>query len=74
MFYRLRQEFGIVKKIEKQNASNNDHSLEHNIPQKPISSINDDKLPMSKAENAQNKLDCSYTSCDCSRCRNMDGN
>lgn len=76
MFYRLRQEFGIIKKLEKQTLSKdiiqNDNNLD--TPQKLVSITNNENLCISKAKNVQNKFDCSYTSCDCPRCKNMNGN
>lgn len=47
---------------------------QNSISQKTDSNNNELKLSMSKTENNQNKFDCSYTSCDCPRCRNMSGN
>jgi len=45
------------------------------ISEKPASTnINDEELSMTKADNKENEFDCSYTSCECSRCKNMNGN
>ncbi|XP_060869222.1 stAR-related lipid transfer protein 7, mitochondrial [Metopolophium dirhodum] len=70
---RLRQEFGIVKKLNKQSTSNNIIQNEQNIniSQKPVSNINELNCSMSKTENNKNQIECSYNSCDCPRCRNM---
>lgn len=69
---RLRQEFGIVKKLNNQSTSNSIQNEQNiNISQKPVSSSNEFK---SNTENNPNQFDCSYTSCDCPRCRNMSGN
>lgn len=73
--FRLRQEFGIVNKLEKKSLSNDILPNKKNIclTKNHISTnINDEKLP--KAENIENKFDCLYNSCDCSRCKNMNGN
>lgn len=75
--FRLRQEFGIINKLEKQSMSNNILSNKKNIclAEKHVTTnINDEKLPTSNADNIQNKFDCLYNSCNCARCRNMNGN
>lgn len=76
MFYRLRQELGIVKNLEKKFFPNNVHQNNQNIcnSEETVSSNNNEKLPTSNVENIQYKFDCSHTSCDCPRCRNMNGN
>lgn len=45
------------------------------LSEKPVSTnINDENLFTIKAENKQNEFDCSCTICECSRCKNMNGN
>lgn len=72
----MRQEFEIVKKLKKQFTTKNSFQNEKNgcSTQQIVSSIDDENLVLSKTENKQNKFDCSFTSCDCPRCRNMNGN
>lgn len=76
LFYRLRQEFGIVKKLEKKFLSNNINQNNQNIynSEELLSSNNNEKLPTSDVDDMKYKFNCSHTSCDCSRCKNMDGN
>lgn len=70
--FRLRQEFGIINKLEKQSMSNKKNIC---LAEKHVTkNINDEKLPTSNADNIQNKFDCLYNSCNCARCRNMNGN
>lgn len=71
--YRLRQEFLIVKKLNNQSTSNKIQNEQNiNISQNLVSNSNE--LNCSKTENNKNQIDCSYSSCDCPRCRNMSGN
>lgn len=42
--------------------------------QQVVSSMDNKNLLLSKTESIQNKNDCSFNSCDCPRCRNMNGN
>lgn len=76
LFYRLRQEFGIIKKIEKQTLSKDVNQNDKNVLISQIhgSITNNENLCIPKAENVQNKSDCSFMSCDCPRCKNMNGN
>lgn len=72
--YRLRQEFGIIKKLGKQSITNNTIQNErtNNISQNTDS--NDNNELKSETENNQNQFECSHTSYDSPRCRNMSGN
>lgn len=76
LFHRLRQEFGIVKKLEKKFFLNNVHQNNQNIcnSEETLSNINSEKISTSNVENIKYKFECSHISCDCPRCRNMDGN
>lgn len=77
LFLRLRQEFGIVKKLEKKQSPPKDiveHEQNKYTPQNPTNNFNNEKIPMSEAEHIENQFNCLKTSCDCSRCINMNGN
>lgn len=67
LFYRLRQEFGIIKKIENKSVEQNT-----TISQKPIASTIDKNA--SESETVQNEFVCSVNNCECPRCKNMNGN
>jgi len=75
--YRLRQEFGIIKKLEKKfmlkDILSNDQNKYKSEKSDSLNN-NDEKLFITKAENKQKEIDCSYTSCECRRCINMNGN
>ncbi|XP_025407818.1 stAR-related lipid transfer protein 7, mitochondrial [Sipha flava] len=68
---KLRQEFEVVKKLKKQFTSKNNLQIEKGAcnTQQVVSSMDDKNV--SKTESIQKKYDCSFNSCDCSRCRNM---
>lgn len=67
LFYRLRQEFGIIKKIEKKSVGQN-----LIVSQKPITSTIDKNA--SESETVQNEFVCLVNNCECPRCKNMNGN
>lgn len=72
----MRQEFGIVKKLEKKQSPPKDipeHEQNKYTPQNPAINLNNEQIRMSEAEHIENQFNCSKTSCDCSRCRNMNG-
>lgn len=72
--YRLRQEFGIIKKLSKQSITNNTIQNEQNINVSQNTDSNDDNKLKSKTENNQTPFECSHSSYDSPRCRNMSGN
>lgn len=76
VYQRLRQEFGVINKLENKSISNDVKQNEQNrqISNSIVSNCNNIKLSTYNIKNIQNKMDCSYTSCNCSRCRNMNGN
>lgn len=71
LYLSLRREFGIVKKLEEKPSSKN---VQNECVSQKLISINNEKLPTPETENAQNKFNCSHTSCNCPRCKNMNGN
>lgn len=72
----MRQEFGVVNKLKKQVTLTTELKNEQNArnTQTIVSSLEDENILISKTESIQNKYDCSFTRCDCPRCRNMNGN
>lgn len=74
LLYRLREEFGVIKKIKEEHLpvenlqNEQNESIKNNISSNKIKNFH-----TSKAENVQNKLNCSNTSCTCPRCKNMNG-
>jgi len=72
--YRLHQEFGIINKLNKLSTTNNTIQNEPNVNiSQNTDSIDNEELK-SKTENNHNQFECTYTSYDSPRCRNMSGN